>query len=71
MKLLSKMILLCGTAALHAACETPTGETSAEKFKYTIDSFADLKVMRYQIPGWENLSLQQKEYAYYLRSRVH
>ncbi|MBO4634744.1 MAG: dihydrofolate reductase, partial [Bacteroidales bacterium] len=37
-----------------------------EGFKYTIDSFADLKVMRYQIPGWENLSLQQKEYAYYL-----
>ena len=37
-----------------------------DDFKYTIDSFADLKVMRYQIPGWEDLTLQQKEYAYHL-----
>ena len=36
------------------------------EFKYTVDSFADLKVMRYRIPGWENLSLRQKEYAYHL-----
>lgn len=35
-------------------------------FKYTIDQFADLKVIRYQIPGWDELTLQQKEYAYHL-----
>ena len=35
-------------------------------FKYQIDSFADLKIIRYKIPGWENLSLRQKTYAYHL-----
>ena len=37
-----------------------------DEFKYLLDEFADLKVMRYQVPGWEELSLQQKEYAYHL-----
>ena len=57
-----KMMTIAGVAAALSGCEAPKGEN----FKYTIDSFADLKVMRYQIPGWENLSLQQKEYAYHL-----
>ena len=66
MKSIAKMMMITGAAALVAACEAPTQEQTASDFKYTIDSFADLKVMRYQIPGWENLTLQQKEYAYYL-----
>ena len=37
-----------------------------EGFRYLVDEFADLKVMRYTIPGWEDLTLQQKEYAYHL-----
>ena len=57
-----KMMMIAGVAAALSGCEAPKGEN----FKYTIDSFADLKVMRYQIPGWENLTLQQKEYAYHL-----
>ncbi|MBO4635295.1 MAG: dihydrofolate reductase, partial [Bacteroidales bacterium] len=63
MKPVLKMALIPLAAALLGACQNAPKE---EGFKYTIDSFADLKVMRYQIPGWENLSLQQKEYAYYL-----
>jgi len=35
-------------------------------FKYQIDEFADLKIIRYKIPGWEDLSLRQKAYAYHL-----
>lgn len=66
MKNIVKMFF-CGSAALlMAGCDAPETERSAHDFKYTIDSFADLKVMRYRIPGWENLSLQQKEYAYHL-----
>ena len=57
-----KMMLIAGVAAAFSGCEAPKGEN----FKYTIDAFADLKVMRYQIPGWENLTLRQKEYAYHL-----
>ena len=54
-----------GSAALLCGCGSAPKDAE-NNFKYTIDSFADLKVMRYQIPGWENLSLQQKEYAYHL-----
>ncbi|MBP5240402.1 MAG: dihydrofolate reductase [Bacteroidales bacterium] len=35
-------------------------------FKYLVDEFADLKVMRYRIPGWDSLTLRQKEYLYCL-----
>ena len=37
-----------------------------EDFKFTIDQFADIKVIRYQVPGWDDLTLQQKAYAYHL-----
>lgn len=36
------------------------------KFEVAAESFADLQLLRYQIPGWEELSLQQKKLAYYL-----
>ena len=62
MKLITKIMLIASTAAALAGCSNP----KEGEFRYTIDTFADLKVMRYQIPGWENLTLQQKEYAYHL-----
>ena len=65
MKHIVRMMIVIGAAALAGACSGP-GQKAQNDFKYTIDSFADLKVMRYQIPGWENLSLQQKEYAFHL-----
>ena len=36
------------------------------EFKYLVDEFADLRIMRYRIPEWEKLTLRQKEYLYYL-----
>ena len=63
MKPLCKMMMTLGAAALLGACSEKKAE---EPFRYTVDSFADLKVMRYQVPGWDSLSLQQKEYAYHL-----
>lgn len=35
-------------------------------FQVTAQSFADLKILRYQVPGFNQLSLQQKELVYYL-----
>ncbi len=64
MKQFFKMILIAGAAAAFAACENP--KDGADSFRYTIDQFADIRVMRYRIPGWEQLSLQQKAYAYHL-----
>lgn len=45
-------------------CSTLTSQN--KDFNFTAESFADAQVMRYQVPGWEELSLQQKKLAYYL-----
>ena len=36
------------------------------EFEFLAEQFADLKLIRYQIPGFENLSLDQKKLVYYL-----
>jgi dipeptidyl-peptidase-3 len=41
-------------------------ETGTEEFQWQIDRFADLKVLRYQIPGFDKLTLDQKKLVYYL-----
>jgi len=64
MKLFVKMILGAGMAATMLSCSDKTAENG--DFKYLLDEFADVKVMRYQVPGWDGLSLQQKEYVYHL-----
>ena len=56
-----KMLVIAAGAVAAAAC-TP----KENAFKYSIDSFADLRIMRYQVPGWDELSLSQKEYIYHL-----
>ena len=35
-------------------------------FNYNVEQFADIKILRYQIPGWENLTLKEKKLVYYL-----
>ena len=59
------MMMIAGAAAALAACGVQE-PAAGDGFKYTVDAFADLKVMRYKIPGWEELTLRQKEYAYHL-----
>ncbi len=46
--------------------KTPTTEPHPEEFKFLVDQFADLRIMRYQIAGWDQLTLQQKAYIYCL-----
>lgn len=41
-------------------------EADENGFVWQTEQFADLKIIRYQIPGWDNLSLQQKQLVYYL-----
>ncbi|MGI6320806.1 MAG: hypothetical protein ACOXZK_07585 [Bacteroidales bacterium] len=36
------------------------------EFKFMVEQFADLRVLRYQVPGFDELSAQQKELIYYL-----
>ena len=35
-------------------------------FQWEVDQFEDLRILRYQIPGWDMIPLQQKKLAYYL-----
>lgn len=58
------MLITLASAAGVMACSQ--GEKKSSNFKYLIDEFADIKIMRYQIPGWDNLSFKQKEYLYHL-----
>ncbi len=58
------MLITLASAAGVMACSQ--GEKQSSDFKYLIDEFADIKIMRYQIPGWDNLSFKQKEYLYHL-----
>ena len=46
------------------AQEMSAVETDA--FDYNVDQFADLKVLRYQIPGWDQLTLKEQKLVYYL-----
>ncbi|OXA92639.1 dihydrofolate reductase [Flavobacterium hydatis] len=46
---------------------TAVSKTNNEKpFDFTVEQFADIKVLRYQIPGWESLTLKEQELVYYL-----
>ena len=38
----------------------------SDTFQYQTEQFADIKILRYQVPGFEDLSLHQKELIYYL-----
>ena len=64
MHTLTKMFLTFASAAALASCGQKT--EAPEDFKYTVDQFADLKVMRYKVPGWDELTLRQKTYVYHL-----
>ena len=61
-----KMTALTALTAAAVSCGNNAGSQQDKDFKYLIDEFADLKIMRYQIPGWDDLTLQQKEYVYHL-----
>lgn len=37
-----------------------------KEFSYIVDQFADLQILRYQVPGFANLSLRQKQLLYHL-----
>ena len=53
--------------ALIALSLTSCNDMAQEtEFNYVVDRFADIEVLRYKVPEFENLSLQQKKLIYYL-----
>lgn len=54
-------------AACGGASTSPDRPATADTtFQWEVDQFEDLRILRYRIPGWEKLSLQEKQLAYYL-----
>lgn len=60
---MKKTLFIVGVCALAlVSCQTKT----EKPFNYTVDKFYDLEILRYQVPGFDELTLQQKTLAYYL-----
>lgn len=63
--LMTSLLFSCGEDKKAQTTE----DTSVKKestFDYNVDTFADIKILRYKIPSWDNLSLKQQKLAYYL-----
>jgi len=60
------MLIATVTGLSICSCKNSPQETSQEPFKYLADEFADIKIIRFQVPGWDSLTLKQKEYIYHL-----
>ncbi len=67
----SSIAAMLTAAVVLSSCNKEKSEKeetakSDAHFEYVAEQFADIKVLRYQIPGWENLTLKEKELVYYL-----
>ena len=65
-----KTMTIMGCAALVAgglgSCQQSGKDSGEDAFEYANERFADLQMLRYKVEGFENLSLQQKTFIYYL-----
>ncbi|AMC10813.1 dihydrofolate reductase [Lutibacter profundi] len=70
MKIKYFLVVILMTSLLFS-CSNNSKEDKNNKevqtpFNYEVEQFADVKILRYQIPGFNELSLKQKELVYYL-----
>jgi len=56
--------LFIGNMLAQQQIKTPT--RTMNKFNYIVDQFADIQILRYQVPGFEEFSLKDKKLIYYL-----
>ncbi len=52
--------------SMYGCCKKAAPAEGEENFAWIVDRFDDVKVLRYKVPGFENLSLREKELVYYL-----
>lgn len=61
------IIEMAAAAMLFVSCGGGKKEISENgKNEYIVEQFADLQILRYKVPGFEELALKQKELVYYL-----
>ncbi|MDD2526279.1 MAG: dihydrofolate reductase [Bacteroidales bacterium] len=67
---MQKLMIALSTAAVLTACngdgKKKVAQTETDTFNYKVEQFADLEILRYKVPGFEELTLQQKTLLYYL-----
>ncbi|MBD5335225.1 MAG: dihydrofolate reductase [Bacteroides sp.] len=63
---LTKFIFPAMAALAITSCASKATDEKAGDFDYTVDRFADIEVLRYQVPDFENLTPQQRILIYYL-----
>jgi dipeptidyl-peptidase III len=66
MKTYSFLTILGLAMILTSFSNNAAAKGGNDDFKYEVDQFADLQILRYQVPGFNLLSLQEKEMIYYL-----
>ncbi|UJH92589.1 dipeptidyl peptidase 3 [Antarcticibacterium sp. 1MA-6-2] len=66
------LLLMATPVFFSCKTETTKGDLAEAEvevdstFDYKVEEFADIKILRYQIPGWEDLSLKEQKLVYYL-----
>jgi len=63
---MKKLTFIFMTSLLIACSSNKNATPAIEDFNYSVDKFADVEILRYRVPDFETLSLQQKELVYYL-----
>lgn len=59
--------VVVATSSLAAVAGAPVSQSSQKPFdNYVVDRFADIEVLRYDVPGFEDLSQRQRLFVYYL-----
>ena len=62
----AQLFFSCNTESTLSSSDHLYIEVDVENFPYMVEQFADLKILRYQLPGWESLSLDEQKLVYYL-----
>ncbi len=59
-------LVLMSIMIIATSCSKKEETKKEDKFTYLAEKFADVKIIKYQIPQWDKLTLKQKELVYYL-----
>lgn len=62
--IINLMLFSCGNEKDDSKVIEEVKEVVA--FNYNVDQFADIKILKYQIPGWDKLTLKEQKLVYYL-----
>ncbi|KAA3617666.1 MAG: dihydrofolate reductase [Calditrichaeota bacterium] len=63
---MKKFVFLFLLLGMIISCENMDEANDGNSFKYQTEQFADLRIIRYQVPGFEELDLKTKKLLYFL-----